>query len=134
MGAKRLQGAYAWNKLIEAGAIIAAGSDAPVERGDLRIEFYATIARAGLDGFQTDDWQPDQALSRQNALKSFTLWPAFASFQEDDLGTVETGKRADFSVFDRDLMTVAAKDILQAKVLWTIVDGNDSYKAKVLVP
>ncbi|VAW01670.1 FIG00481917: hypothetical protein [hydrothermal vent metagenome] len=134
VGAKRLQGAYAWNKLIEAGAIIAAGSDAPVERGDLRIEFYATIARAGLDGFQTDDWQPDQALSRQNALKSFTLWPAFASFQEDDLGTVETGKRADFSVFDRDLMTVAAKDILQAEVLWTIVDGKDSYKAKVLVP
>lgn len=134
VGSDRLEGAYAWRSLIEAGSIIAGGSDAPVERGDLRIEFYAAVARASLDGFQDDDWHPQQAVSRQTALKMFTLWPAYASFQENDLGTVQVGKRADFTVFDRDLMTIAAKDILTAKVLWTIVDGKNAYKAKVETP
>jgi len=130
VGLERLVGAYAWQSLIDAGSIIAGGSDAPVEQGDPKVEFYAATIRAGLDGFQGDGWHKEEAVARETALKMFTLWPAFASFQEDELGTVEVGKRADFTVFDRDLMTVPAQDILEANVLWTIVDGQNTYKAE----
>jgi hypothetical protein len=128
LGKDRLKGAYAWASLLKSGAIIVGGSDAPVERGDPRVEFYAAISRTAINGFQGENWHKEQAVSRQEALKMFTLWPAIASFQEDDLGTIEVGKRADFTVFDRDLMTITAEEILSAKVLWTIVDGKDSYK------
>ncbi|PHR58323.1 MAG: amidohydrolase [Robiginitomaculum sp.] len=130
VGADRLEGAYAWQSLIDAGSIIPGGSDAPVERGDPRIEFYAAISRAALNGFTDEHWHEEEAVSREDALKMFTLWPAFASFREDELGTIEVGKRADFTVFDLDLMTVEPKEILTAKVLWTIVDGIDAYSAK----
>ena len=105
LGNERLKGGYAWQSLIESGAIIAGGSDAPVERGDPMIEFYAAVARMDLTGFSADNWGADEAVSRMDALKMFTLWPAIASFQEQDLGTIEIGKQADFSVFDADIMT-----------------------------
>jgi len=130
LGSNRLAGAYAWQTLLDTGSIIVAGSDAPVERGDPRIEFYAAVSRTSVDGFQGNNWRKEQAVSRENALKMFTIWPAIASFQEQELGSIEVGKRADFTVFDRDLLTVPAPQILDAVVLWTIVDGKDSYKAK----
>ncbi|MBL4617613.1 MAG: amidohydrolase [Robiginitomaculum sp.] len=129
LGKSRLQGAYAWASLLKSGTIIVGGSDAPVERGDPRIEFYAAVSRTAINGFQGANWHKEQAVTRREALKMFTLWPAIASFREDDLGTIEVGKRADFTIFDRDLMTIPAEEILTAKVLWTIVDGKDSYKA-----
>ena len=123
LGSDRLDGAYAWRSLIDAGAIIAGGSDAPVERGDPLIEFYAAVARRGLDGTQTQDWRPAQAVTREEALKMFTIWPAYASFQEDLLGTIEPGKRADFTVFSKDIMTIDEEEILTAKPVLTVVDG-----------
>jgi predicted amidohydrolase YtcJ len=77
-----------------------------VERGEARIEFYAAAVRRDLNGYAGEGWNLDQALDRETALKLFTIWPAYASFREDELGTIEVGKIADFSVFDRDLMTV----------------------------
>ncbi len=130
LGSERLSGAYAWRALIDAGAIIAGGSDAPVERGDPRIEFYAAVARRGLDGTQTDDWHGEQAVTREEALKMFTLWPAYASFQEDLLGTIEPGKRADFTVFSKDIMTVPAAEILTAETVMTVVDGEIVYDGR----
>ena len=130
LGPDRLDGAYAWRSLIDAGSIIAAGSDAPVERGDPRIEFYAAIARRALDGTQTPDWSPAEAVTREEALKMFTIWPAYASFQEDDLGTIEPGKRADFTVFSKDFMTVPAKEILSARTVMTVVDGKIVYDGR----
>ncbi|MHA7872847.1 MAG: amidohydrolase, partial [Hyphococcus sp.] len=124
LGPNRLDGAYAWRALIDAGAIIAGGSDAPVERGDPLIEFYAAVARRGLDGTQTDDWRPGQAVTRQEALKMFTLWPVVASFQEAMLGTIEPGKRADFTVFSKDIMTAPEAEILTAEPVMTVVDGE----------
>lgn len=124
LGPNRLDGAYAWRALIDAGAIIAGGSDAPVERGDPLIEFYAAVARRGLDGTQTQDWRPAQAVTREEALKMFTLWPAYASFQEGLLGTIEPGKRADFTVFSKDIMTVPEAEILSAKPVMTVIDGE----------
>ncbi|WDI30220.1 amidohydrolase [Hyphococcus flavus] len=130
LGPDRLDGAYAWRSLIDAGAVIAAGSDAPVERGDPLIEFYAAVARRGLDGTQTEDWRPSQAVSREEALKMFTLWPAYASFQENELGAIEPGKRADFTVFSKDIMTVPEDEILSAKPVMTVVDGEIVFKAE----
>ena len=124
LGQDRLDGAYPWRALIDAGAIIPGGSDAPVERGDPLIEFYAAVARRGLDGTQNEDWRPAQAVTRAEAMKMFTIWPAFASFQENLLGTIEPGKRADFTVFSKDIMVVPEAEILSAKPLLTIVDGE----------
>ena len=77
LGPDRLDGAYPWRSLIDAGSIIAGGSDAPVERGDPRIEFYAAVARRGLNGYQDANWRPGEAVTRAEALKMFTIWPAY---------------------------------------------------------
>jgi predicted amidohydrolase YtcJ len=108
---------------VDRGVIVVGGSDAPVERGSPLIEFYAAVARRDLEGFQGPDWRPDEAVDRMTALKMFTLWPAHASFQEDDLGTIEIGKRADLTAFDVDLMTAPAADIPKGKATLTVVDG-----------
>lgn len=129
IGMQRLEGAYAWRSLIESGAIIAGGSDAPVERGEARIEFYAAAVRRDLNGFSGEGWHPEQALDRETALKLFTLWPAYATFREDELGTIEVGKIADFSVFDRDLMTVPDLELRQARPVMTVVDGAVVWRA-----
>lgn len=130
LGDARLDGAYAWRRLIEAGAIIAGGTDAPVERGDPMIEFHAAVARRSLDGFQGPDWRADQAVDRATALKMFTVWPAYASFREHELGLIKPGYRADFSVFSVDLMTAPVADILKASALLTMVGGQAVYRAE----
>lgn len=130
LGPNRLDGAYAWRALIDAGATIAGGSDAPVERGDPLIEFYAAVARRGLDGTQTPDWRPAQAVSRAEALKLFTAWPAYAAFQEDVLGSIEAGKRADFTVFSKDIMQIPEADILTAQPVMTVVAGDIVFDAR----
>ncbi|MEL6567879.1 MAG: amidohydrolase [Pseudomonadota bacterium] len=124
LGLERLDGAYAWADLLVEGTVIAGGSDAPVEVGSPLIEFYAAVARTSLDGFQGEGWHPEQAVMREEALAMFTSAPAFASFQEDDLGTIEVGKWADFTVFDRDLMTIPAPEILEAEAVMTVVKGD----------
>ncbi len=124
LGPDRLAGAYAWRSLIDAGSIIAGGSDAPVERGDPLIEFYAAVARRGLDGTQTPQWRPQEAVTRAEALQMFTIWPAYASFQENLLGTIEIGKQADFTAFSKDIMTVPESEILAAEPVLTIVAGD----------
>ena len=124
VGLNRLGRAYAWKSLMDQGVIIAGGSDAPVEVGDPIIEFYAASVRKDLKGFSAEGWHPEEALSRFEALQLFTQNAAYASFQEDDLGTIEIGKKADFSIFDRDLMTIPDEEILQTKPVMTIVGGD----------
>lgn len=128
LGPDRLAGAYAWRALIDAGSIIAGGSDAPVEQGDPRIEFYAAVARKDLKGNSGEGWHPEQKVTREEALKMFTLWPAIASFQENDLGTIEPGKLADFTGFSGDLMTVPEADILTVEPAITVVSGKVVYQ------
>ncbi|MBR9826510.1 MAG: amidohydrolase [Alphaproteobacteria bacterium] len=128
LGSDRLEGAYAWQSLLDAGARITGGSDAPVEQGDPRIEFYAAVARADLAGFQGENWHPEEALSRDDALKLFTLWPAYASFREDELGTIEIGKRADFTIFSADIMTIEPMEILSVTPWMTVVEGETVYE------
>ena len=129
LGDARLDGAYAWRDFVELGLPVVGGSDAPVERGAPLIEFYAAVARRDLNGFQGPDWRPMQAVSRETALKMFTLWPAFASFREDELGTIEVGKRADFTAFDIDLMTVPEAEIPKGRAVLTVVDGVVVFEA-----
>jgi predicted amidohydrolase YtcJ len=123
LGKDRLQGAYAWKSLIQSGAVVAGGSDAPVERGDPLIEFYAAVARRDLAGFANADWHPEEALTREQALQLFTSSAAFARFAEDELGTIRAGKRADLSAFSVDLMTAPAEAIPKGRAVLTVVDG-----------
>ncbi|MEX0300587.1 MAG: amidohydrolase [Kordiimonas sp.] len=129
LGDERLNGAYAWSTLVNSGVIIAGGSDAPVERGEPLIEFYAATARRDLDGFQGENWHAEEALTRDEALKMFTLWPAIASFQEDEIGSIAIGKQADLSVFSVDLMTAIESDIPKGKAVMTMVAGEIIYRA-----
>jgi predicted amidohydrolase YtcJ len=129
LGPARLAGAYAWRALLDSGAVIAAGSDAPVEKGDPRVEFYAAVTRRSLDGFANDNWHLEQRVSRNEALRMMTQAPAYAAFQENERGSIELGKQADFSVFSADLMTIPEAQILKANAVLTIVAGDVVYSA-----
>ena len=123
LGKARLHEGYRWNGMLRSGAVVAAGSDAPVEVGDPRIEFYAAVHRHSLTGFANADWHLEEAVSRRQALKMLTWAPAYAAFAEQDRGTLEAGKKADVTVFSRDLMTAAPAEILTAQTVLTVVDG-----------
>jgi len=130
LGMKRVGNGYVWRNLIDLGVVVAGGSDAPVEIGDPRIEFYAAVARKDLDGFYDKGWHLEQAVTREEALKMFTIWPAFAAFQEDANGTIEVGKLADLTIFSKDIMKVPEKEILEAQVIMTIVNGKIVFEGK----
>src|SRR6059058_5668078 len=123
LGMDRLVGAYAWQSFFKSGCIIAGGSDAPVERGEPMIEFYAAVARKSIRGFSGDGWHPEQAVSREQALKMFTTWPAYAAFEEKDKGSIEVGKLADFTVLSNDLMKIPESEILKTRCEITIIGG-----------
>lgn len=129
IGIQRLEGAYAWRSLVETDAIIAGGSDAPVERGEARIEFYAAAVRRDLDGYAGEGWNLHQALDRETVLRLFTDWPAWTVHLDHELGRIATGYRADFSVFDTDLMTAPDLDLRHARPVMTIVDGEVVWRA-----
>jgi predicted amidohydrolase YtcJ len=104
------------------------GSDAPVERGDPRIEFYAAVARRDLNGFSGEGWHPELKVTREEALSMFTIWPAYASFEENLKGSLEPGKLADMTVLSKDIMSVPETEILGAETVMTIVGGEVVYK------
>lgn len=130
LGPARLEGAYAWHSLRQAHARIVGGSDAPVERGSPLIEFYAAITRTDLQGKSGPDWHLQERLDRFEALHLFTQAPAFASFQEEELGSIALGKIADISVFSVDLMRAEPAEILRGRALLTMVGGQIAYQAK----
>jgi predicted amidohydrolase YtcJ len=127
LGMDRLVGAYAWQSFIKSGCIIAGGSDAPVERGEPMIEFYAAVARKSIKGESREGWHPEQALSREDALKMFTIWPAYAAFQEKDKGSIEVGKLADFTVLSQDIMKIPETEILETRNDMTVIGGEIIY-------
>jgi predicted amidohydrolase YtcJ len=129
LGMDRLAGAYAWQSFLKQGSIICGGSDAPVERGEPMIEFYAAVARKSTKGESGPGWHPEQAVSREQALKMFTIWPAFASFQENDKGSIEPDKLADFTVLSADIMKIPPPEILKTQNAMTIIGGEVVYQA-----
>jgi predicted amidohydrolase YtcJ len=128
LGGSRVAGAYAWRSLLRTGVPIAGGSDAPVERGEPMIEFYAAVARRDTAGFQGPDWHPEHAATREEALKMFTVWPAYAAFEEARRGTIEAGKWADLTVLSQDIMRVAPGEILRTEAVMTVIGGEIVYQ------
>jgi predicted amidohydrolase YtcJ len=129
LGPARIEeGAYVWQKLIKSGAVLANGSDFPVEEANPMLGLYASVTRQQPDGKPPGGWQPDQRLSREEALASFTINAAFAAHAEQDLGSLEAGKLADLVMLSKDVMTVAPREILTTRVLRTIVGGRVVYE------
>lgn len=124
LGPERERGAYAWRSLRQTGVVIPGGSDAPVESIDPLLGIYAAVTRQDAAGEPAGGWHAEQCLRRSEALRAFTSWAAVASFTEDDLGTLEKGKWADLSVFDRDIVQVPAAELLQARAMLTVVGGE----------
>jgi predicted amidohydrolase YtcJ len=127
LGMDRLVGAHAWQTFLKSGCIIAGGSDAPVERGEPMIEFYAAVARKSVKGESGQGWHPEQAVSRKDALKMFTIWPAYAAFEEKDKGSIEVGKLADFTVLSQDIMNIPEMEILETRNEMTVIGGEIIY-------
>ena len=128
LGEKRIiDGAYVWQKLFQTGARICNGTDAPVEPVDPIPSFYASVTRKTLEGLPEGGYEGDQKMTREQALKSYTLDGAYAEFEEDFKGSIEVGKAADFTVFDQNIMEVPEDDILKAKVAMTVMGGKVVY-------
>ncbi len=129
IGPERIKGGYAWRRLLESGAVLASGSDFPVELPNPWHGLYAAVTRKSRSGRPDGGWYFDQALSRAEALHSFTLAAAFAAHQEDRLGSLEPGKWADFIVIDRNYFEIPASEIDDIQVLETWVGGERVYAA-----
>ena len=129
VGPQRIKGGYAWRRLLDSGAVLASGSDFPVELPDPFHGLYAAVKRQDRQGLPEGGWYPDQAMTRAEALHSFTLGAAFAAHQEDRLGSLEPGKWADFIVVDRDYFEIPASEIDDIRVLQTWVGGKLVYEA-----
>ncbi|MEM6289459.1 MAG: amidohydrolase [Bacteroidota bacterium] len=125
----RAVGAYAWRRLVDAGARLALGSDFPVERVDPLLGFHAAVTRQDGQNEPAGGWYGNQVLTREEALRGFTLDAAYAAFMEDEVGSLEVGKRADYVVFSDDIMRVTPEAILDASVVETVIDGEAVYKA-----
>lgn len=127
IGAERMKGAYAYKELLEKAGSIALGTDFPVEHVNPMYTFYAAVARKDLKNYPENGFQMNNALTREEALKGMTIWAAFANFEEDEKGSIEVGKFADFTVLDRDIMKVDEKDLPNTKVIATFINGEMVY-------
>lgn len=129
IGPTRELGAYAWRSLLDTGVIVPNGSDLPVELTNPLISFHAAVSRQDAKDWPAGGWHPEQRMTRDEALKSMTLWPAQAAFMEAEVGSLGVGKRADFVVLDQDLMRVPAELILRTRVRQTWLGGERVYAA-----
>jgi len=132
IGPDRIKGGYAWRRLLDSGAVLANGSDFPVELANPWHGLYAAVTRQNRAGEPKGGWYADQALTRAEALHSFTLANAYAAHQEDRLGSLEAGKWADFIIIDRNYFEVPASEIDDIQVLETWVAGKKVYAAEEL--
>lgn len=128
VGMERAKGGYAWRSFLEAGMVIPCGSDFPVESNDPMLGIYAAVTRQDASGHPEGGWFPEQKMTIEEAIKGFTIWAAYGAFQEDILGSLEVGKLADFTVLDKDILTLPPSEILNTQALYTIVGGQVRYK------
>jgi len=155
LGLERVKGAYAWRSLLKAGTIIPGGSDFPVESANPLLGIYAAVTRQdrnglprnwvdvaqyfqfspeGLDTAQFNGgWYPQEKMTKEEALKAFTTWAAYAAFEENIKGSLEEGKLADLVVLSQDIMTIEPKEILNTSVVMTIVGGEIVYQSEGLI-
>ncbi|NER15294.1 amidohydrolase family protein [Leptobacterium flavescens] len=123
VGPDRIKGAYAFKKLLNKAGTVALGTDFPVERVSPFLTFYAAVARQDLENYPEGGFLPEEALSREETLKGMTIWAAYSNFEEDEKGSIEEGKFADFIVLDRDIMTVPVNEIPEVEVKETFIGG-----------
>jgi predicted amidohydrolase YtcJ len=128
IGYERSLGAYAWRSLLNTGVIIPNGSDMPVERVNPLYSFHAAVARADDNDWPPGGWLPNEKMTREEALKSLTIWPAVAAFQEQLMGSLTPGKYADFVILDQDIMRVRDDQILKTGVIATYLGGKAVYQ------
>jgi hypothetical protein len=128
IGWSRSQGAYAWRSLLNTGVVIPNGSDFPVEAVNPLISFRAFFTRTDADGFPAGGWFPGERTTRDEALLSISMWPAYAAFMEDVSGSLTPGKYADLVVLDQDIMTVEERRLLDTQVLMTVLGGKIVYR------
>lgn len=127
LGIFRIRGAYAYKDLLNQNGWLVTGSDFPVESINPLFGFYAAVARKDQNNFPEEGFEMKNALSRMEALKAMTIWAAAANFEEEEKGSLEIGKVADFVVLDRDLLTVAADELFKATVEATYINGEKVY-------
>ncbi|HYF75014.1 MAG TPA: amidohydrolase family protein, partial [Candidatus Nitrosocosmicus sp.] len=127
IGADRMKGAYAWRTIIDAGSIVINGSDAPVELANPYHGIYAAVTRKDRNGNPEGGWYSGECMTREEAIKSFTIWSAYGQFEDKLKGSLEAGKLADFTVIDRDIMACPDSDIKDIATIMTVVGGKTVY-------
>ncbi len=127
LGEERVKNAYAYKELLKRYGKIALGTDYPIEQVNPMLTFYAAVARKDLNNFPKDGFQMENALSRVETLKGMTIWAAYANFEEEEKGSIEVGKLADFTILDTDIMQIDEAEIPKTKVLATYINGEKVY-------
>ncbi len=127
VGAERIKGAYAFKNLLNKYGKIALGTDFPVEQVNPFLTFYAATIRKDLDNYPANGYQMENALTREETLKGMTIWAAYSNFEEDEKGSIEVGKYADFVILNQDIMQVDGKEIPKTKAVATFVNGEQVY-------
>ena len=127
IGKDRISGAYAFKTLLEVNGRVVLGTDFPVEKVNPMFTFYAAVARMDLEGYPEGGFEPDNGLTREETLKGMTIWPAYASFEENEKGSIEPGKLADFVILDQSLMEASIEEVPNIKILGTYINGEKVY-------
>jgi predicted amidohydrolase YtcJ len=127
VGPERIKGAYAFKDLLNQYGKVALGTDFPVEKVNPFYTFYAAVARKDLEQYPAEGYQMENALSREETLKGMTIWAAHSNFEENERGSLEPGKLADFIILDQNIMEVAEDDIPNTKVIATYIGGERVY-------
>ncbi|MCO6501108.1 MAG: amidohydrolase [Vicingus serpentipes] len=130
LGEERVKGAYAFKDLLNLNGLLALGTDFPVEGINPMTTFYAAVVRKDAKGFPNHGYQKENALSREEALKGMTIWAAISNFEENEKGSLEVGKSADFVILNDDIMETKEEELLNVKVLQTFINGEMVFKAK----
>ena len=126
-GKERMKGAYAWRTMIDKGNVLPNGTDSPVESFNPFVSMYCAVSRKDEHGQPEGGWYPEQAMTREEAVRSYTSWAAYGAFEEHIKGSIQQGKLADFIVIDRDIMTCPESEIKDIQVLRTVVGGETVY-------
>jgi predicted amidohydrolase YtcJ len=131
LGRHRLSGAYAYQTLLRQNGWLPNGTDFPVEHIEPLFTFYASVFRTGHDQLPKGGWHIEEGLTREQALRSMTIWAAKASFEENEKGSLEPGKYADFVILDTDLMNASPEEVLKAEIVSTWIAGETVYDSNL---
>jgi predicted amidohydrolase YtcJ len=127
LGKRRIRWAYAYKNLLDQNGWIPNGTDFPIENINPLLTFYSSVARQDLKGFPEKGFQSENALTREEAMKSITIWAAKAGFSENYRGSIDIGKMADFVILDHDIMNCPLREIPSTKVIMTVLGGEKVY-------